>query len=107
MSAILELKETPKSCWDCPVITTFFEEEGCSQTHYCTEMKDDECVDVSEFAVSRHPDCPLKITEDNLRWKTFEYVWYRCPLCRYETGLRDANYCPSCGIKLLPPKGGE
>jgi len=106
MSAILELKETPRSCVRCPLA---IEEPAALLVDRVCKQIGNSCfgTKVTNYTVSRYPDCLLKITEDNLRWVTFEdrvrYVWYRCPLCKYETGLRDANYCPSCGVKLLPP----
>jgi len=105
MSAILELKETPKSCGECPVHRSCDVYEKLSFEVSRSLAHGDKPV---RYNTTRHPDCPLKITEDNLRWD-IEYTkdtedigeQYRCPKCGY-VELGEHNYCPDCGQKLLP-----
>jgi len=93
MSTTLILKETPQSCMVCPlrVVCSIFADRR-----------------VSDYPYTRHPNCPLKITEDSLRWKS-EGSWenhneyFVCPVCEYGLDF-EGNYCPHCGIKLLPPE---
>jgi len=97
MSAILELKETPKSCKDCPIN---FEDSGL-EVSYCAKTG----FAIDDYTVTRHPDCPLKITEDNLRWILLKgdlKFKYCCPECK-QTESSPYKYCRDCGIKILPP----
>ena len=121
--AILEI-ETPQSCRMCPITRIINCKEGHDildlngQYIQCPEIRatwDDSIL----FKNKRNPDCPLKITKENLRWQgngteTIGY-YITCPECKKEPhGNWDReefsdddfpNYCPSCGIKLLPPEG--
>lgn len=58
----------------------------------------------------RHPNCPLKIKPEGLRWIYHDAnelsLHYECLECRFET-TRITNYCPSCGQKLDPPETTE
>jgi len=116
MSAILELKETPQSCMDCPLITHVPNSNTISNmpnlvfiNHFCDGL--DRCIGTTKnselfYTNTRHPDCPLKITEDNLRWKNTSTKYFQlmtCPNCKSEYEKYDYNFCPSCGIKLLLP----
>ena len=95
MSTTLILKETPQSCMVCPlrVVCSIFADRR-----------------VSDYPYTRHPNCPLKITEDNLRWEiidlgtTQRITGHRCPKCGDEKYTCKFNYCPNCGVKLLPPE---
>ena len=93
MSAILELKETPQSCYNCEL------------KYYCSDNVAGN--EVFLFNYKRHHDCPLKITEDNLRWQKgkagVDTYFYWCPNCGDDSTETDEK-CPSCGIKLLPPE---
>jgi len=110
MSAILELKATPELCFECPII-------------YSVVLHNDTNTNVADrekYTSSRHPDCPLKITEDNLRWILSSYdvsdyttrSFIECPKCEvgYDYDCNDVsffetfNFCPNCGVKLLPPE---
>jgi len=102
MSAILELKETPRSCRDCEISHEVFTGHNnllrCPRGGFLRER--------DNANNTRHPDCPLKIMEDNLRWINLnKWGAAECPKCsegfQYMARLR---YCPSCGIKLLPPE---
>ena len=77
---------------------------------------------VDEFINTRHPDCPLKIVDDGLRWinvfievddllnggKIKALHGINCPKCdEHAPTLEYYNYCPSCGIKLLPPEEND
>jgi len=112
---MLELKETPKSCMSCRLKQFDSHSDDCD--YWCYELKSGHGK-VNEYIDTRHPDCPLKITEDNLRWQgngseTIGY-YITCPECKQEPpGNWDRedfndddfpNYCPHCGIKLLPPE---
>ena len=105
MSAILELKETPKSCMECQLM---HETDSSTGSNFYTCQASNDYNDVERFSKTRHPDCPLKITKDNLRWKS-EGSWenhneyFVCPACEHGLDF-EGNYCPSCGIKLLPPE---
>ena len=65
------------------------------------------------YIESRHPDCPLEIVEDNLRWENTtvniigDYIY--CPKCQQDREFYDwyPPYCEFCGTKLLPPEGVE
>ena len=124
MSAILELKETPESCGECQLrgyneALDYNDHEGYAGA-ICHGEKS-LYMEVSDYlnADTRHPDCPLKITEDNLRWIEFRDEDYpcaipimECAICKetfpggYENRKR-WKHCPSCGIKLLPPEEGS
>ena len=66
---------------------------------------------------TRHPDCPLKIEEDDLHWiKGTDGLseWLECQECKNKIGTnltleneKIYEYCPSCRVKLLPPKESE
>jgi len=64
---------------------------------------------------TRHPDCPLKIQPEGLRWIASYYSPYdaielSCPVCKTDFDgciTEDFNYCPSCGVKLDPPEAWE
>ena len=100
----LELKETPQSCSECRLI--YYRKGGLLTCCYLNDVGNEN---------TRHPDCPLEITEDNLRWRKdtrtsldgeiLEY-WV-CPECKfvhyYYDDYKVYNFCPSCGTKLLPP----
>jgi len=123
MSAILELKETPQSCGECQLrgyneALDYDDHEGYAGA-ICHGEKS-LYMEVSDYlnTNTRHPDCPLKITEDNLRWQgngteTIGY-YITCPDCKKEPhgnwdreGFSDDDfpkYCPHCSIKLLPPE---
>jgi len=112
MSAILELKETPKSCGECQLrgyneALDYDDHEGYAGA-ICHGEKS-LYMEVSDYlnTDNRHPDCPLKITEDNLRWIAYDKPSvsrrYNCPICKVKRG-KFTNFCPSCGIKLLPPE---
>ena len=111
--AILEI-EMPKSCGDCSLKGNnedldYEDHEGyggavcyAEKSHY---------MEVSYYlnANTCHPDCPLKKTEDNLRWEiidlgtTQRITGHRCPNCGAEKYTCKFNYCPNCGVRLLPP----
>ena len=100
-TAILRIP-APESCRLCNLI--YFRKGG--MLTYCMEVG---------YKDSRHPDCPLEITEDNLRWiedpDTFSEKLI-CPKCK---GVHDYcsifydnyKYCPNCGVRLLHPKEWE
>ena len=64
MGAILELKETPQSCAgnrernNCQLSFPEFVKQFISRRCVCTGFLVTDCTD------NRHPDCPLKIKED-------------------------------------------
>ena len=65
---------------------------------------------VDDYTDRRHPDCPLKIEEDGLRWDTQvldigvgNQTFCGCPKCGNEYDWPH-NYCPSCGVKLARPE---
>ena len=96
MSATYELKETPESCSECE-IKVLCEYRIKAKLYYIG---------------TRHPDCPIKITEDNLRWILIRdfgdgLQFLACVKCNKEIMFDShevpKNFCPSCGIKLLPP----
>ncbi|MCL2174447.1 MAG: hypothetical protein FWB73_00230 [Treponema sp.] len=118
MSATYKLEETPQSCRECELhVQTKYRDLHGYNRHECIKLK----RDIREYETTRHPDCPLKITEDNLRWQgngteTIGY-YITCPICKKEPHgnwdkeeLSDddfPNFCPHCGIKLLPPENKE
>jgi len=109
MSAILELKETPKLCGACDLS----KKTKYETVYICNALK----RRINCIWNKRHPDCPLKITEDNLRWTLYVKNFYgsnpneklypcdllECPKCHSKIIFAYAH-CPYCGIKLLPPK---
>jgi len=110
MSAILELKETPESCIRCPLA---IEKPAVISVDKVCKRIGNPCfgITVTNYINIRHPDCPLKITEDNLRWirevKSYTGdVIFICPKCE-EAKFMPYNFCPSCGVKLLPPENKE
>ena len=111
MSAILELKETPQSCVDCPLTHAGYSGDSRAELCYWVHNKKNgrPFIIASDYDKFRHPDCPLKITEDNLRWEiidlgtTQRITGHRCPKCGDEKYTCKFNYCPNCGVKLLPP----
>jgi len=111
----LKLKEKPQSCGECQLrgyneALDYDDHEG--YTGAICHGEKSLYMEVSDYlnADTRHPDCPLEITEDNLRW-VIEYTkdaedigeQYHCPKCRY-VDICDHNYCSNCGTKLLPPE---
>jgi hypothetical protein len=60
MSAILELKETPRSCTECEL------SYSVGTNIICKVIKDS----VWQHYNTRHPDCPLKITEKSINSDT-------------------------------------
>ena len=118
MSAILELKEKPQSCGGCQLRGYNEELDYDDYEGYAGAICHGEkslYMDVSDYLNTniRHPDCPLKITEDNLRWKLIEDYGddiqvLACEKCNeeitFESSIVSRNYCPKCGTKLLPPE---
>ena len=112
----LKLKETPQSCGECQLrgyneALDYNDHEGYAGA-ICHGEKS-LYMEVSDYlnTDTRHPDCPLEITEDNLRWirEVKPYtgdVIFICPKCE-EGKFMPYNFCPSCGIKLLPPENKE
>ena len=110
MKAILEM-EAPESCVDergaalrCP-----FAEYPRNGSVDCTILH----KRIPYFKTTRHPDCPLKIIDDGSRWiytkvdKGNTRQLYTCPKCEISQALFPVdifNYCPLCGVKLLPPE---
>ena len=109
MSAILKLKEMPQSCGECPVCHLLVSSND-SFFYFCFKMK----RFVHECKNTRHPDCPLKITEDNLRWiqdKLSKNYW-RCPKCNFGANIVNTEpgylkYCSLCGVELGQPEDKE
>ena len=111
-TAILRIP-TPESCRLCPIVRIIKCREGDDildenapyvQCPFLRATWDDDVL----YKNRRPPDCPLEITEDNLRWirevKSYTGdVIFICPKCK-EGKFMPYNYCPSCGIKLLPPE---
>lgn len=101
MSAILELKETPESCYGrtkkCPLSADYWN-QGIIR---CQFVNDDI---VEEYQLSRHPDCPLKIVEE-LRWVRNGFNLFSCPKCgrNYHASYVGRHNDCDCGIRLLPP----
>jgi len=118
----LKLKETPQSCGECQLrgyneALDYDDHEGYAGA-ICHGEKS-LYMEVGDYlnTNTRHPDCPLKITEDNLRWNIYVKDFYgsnpneklypcdllECPKCHSKIIFAYAH-CPSCGIKLLPPE---
>ena len=108
MKAILEF-DVPESCVKCRIAYLTYD----IFNYYQIACNFVECASI--YIETRHPDCPLKIVEDDLRREEYESSWENsiiCPKCNLranfptQTGWAKEhgyNYCPSCGIKLLPP----
>ena len=118
-TAILRIP-TPESCRLCPIVRIIKCREGDDildenapyvQCPFLRATWDDNVL----YKNRRPPDCPLEITEDNLRWiedpDTFSEKLI-CPKCK---GVHDYcsifydnyKYCPNCGVRLLHPKEWE
>jgi hypothetical protein len=91
----------PESCDDCILNTYEFFKAGL-------------CTVCDIYRNGRHPDCPLVIEGEGLRWilTGFTDYPYICPSCK--TGNKGKlvrrcvdESCPSCGVKLAPPLEGE
>jgi hypothetical protein len=105
MKATLQI-DVPESCARCPLKRNqcapgFMQ---CSSDWRC-------CVTNCEVNndTIRHPDCPLVIKEEGLRWikkREGKVHRYYCPKCSGR-GCYSNNYCPSCGVKLAPPLEGD
>jgi len=59
------------------------------------------------YTTSQHPDCPLKIQPDCLRWKIAKRTEnWECPICKADFNfiiMAKFHHCPSlCGVRLLP-----
>ena len=113
MSAILELKKTQESCGVCDLS----KKTKYETVYICNALK----RRINSIWNKRHPNCPLKITVNNLRWikhqswrlNELTAFYYECPKCgKITNDIHNQNgdifnFCPHCGIKLLPPKEGE
>jgi len=98
MKAILELGHVPTNCFTCPLNRMDDDERNCR----CQELH----VSVDRYSEGyiRHPDCPLKVQPEGLRWIN-RGAYYECPSCSVGfTGAMNFSYCPSCGAKLDPPE---
>jgi DNA-directed RNA polymerase subunit RPC12/RpoP len=117
MSKAILTISMPKSCRVCPEV----DKTASTKSYYCRHIKS-EYNYVTDYTSSRHPNCPLVIEEEGLRWNEIEGGnvdgWFgysiKCPKCKkeYPAPVDDKfeefyNYCPSCGVKLAPPLEGD
>jgi len=55
----------------------------------------------------RHPDCPITIQQEGLRWIEKHNGNWMCPKCKEDFNIfmvAKFHFCPSCGVKLDPPE---
>ena len=106
--AVLEM-EAPVSCRVCPLNNREMPATQCSMS----PIRYIDRLFTSQYNNTRHPRCPLKIIEDGLRWKLTVLkdgcvpVVSTCPNCISTVTGGIYNYCPSCGVKLLPPEANN
>ena len=86
---------TPESCRVCPLV----KDDHDRDKYYCIG---DRRINADGHIHERHPDCPLRIQQEGLKWLNLNGGCV-CPQCSegYQFIPR-LRYCPSCGVKLDP-----
>ena len=77
--------------------------EGFDNYRFCVVNED-----VKDYLNIRHPNCPLTIQPEGMRWKeesNGKFTYRICPECDFD-GLKERMEkwvaCPMCGVKLRP-----
>ena len=111
MKAVLEF-DAPESCTECPL--THGAWSGDSHAELCCLKDKRPFIIANAYPDSRHPDCPLNIQQEGLRWIVKSKHGYcdlwQCEKCNMEFSIHSRHeqdnffHCPSCGVKLDPPE---